>query len=453
MSPKRIILLLDGTWNDSAWGLHDTNIVRLRQIIARSLDPASSLIDRGKRATEMSEGERMVAGGTYAGADREHIVFYERGVGTGPTDWVRGGAFGKGLDGNIRRAYKFLSHHYKPGDQIFIFGFSRGAYTARSLVGYIGAAGLLVREKCTAELESIAWNYYRTPPNDRMPGVWAMLEPFVHRRGDFRIDCVGVFDTVGALGVPLKALWRLNRQRYEFHDVELSSITRLNLHALAVDEHRHPFQAAVWRKPKFKTFATVTEQVWFPGAHADIGGSYVDETQRDKEALDDITLDWMLKRVKRHYPDFPFDPQNAWKDIGAPWALAPAHNARKHVYRLWPLARRMVANFPGRRRRWRRESLVCWDRHADPIAEMMHVSVLLRLGKDVIINRRERSYRPDNILTVLEDIAATYTLPRPAHRTRPDILVVDWSGAPIKPDAQGCQGVTKMIQEARQRMR
>jgi hypothetical protein len=83
----------------------------------------------------------------------------------------------------------------------------------------------------------------------------------------------------------------------------------------------------------------------------------------------------------------------------------------------------------------------------------MHVSVLLRLGKDVIVNRRERSYRPDNILTVLEDMEATYTPSRPAHRTRPDILVVDWSGVPIKPDAQGCQSVTKMIQEARQRMR
>lgn len=454
MSQKRIILLLDGTWNDAARGLHDTNIVRLRQIIAKSLDSDSRLVDKSKPATEMSEGEKMVAGGTYVGTEREHIVFYERGVGTGPTDWLRGGALGKGLDGNIRRAYKFLSHHYKSGDQIFIFGFSRGAYTARSLVGYIAAAGLLVREKCTAELESMAWNYYRTAPNDRMPGVWSALEPDVHRRDDFRIDCVGVFDTVGALGVPLKPFWRFNRQRYEFHDVELSSITKLNLHALAVDEHRHPFQATVWRKPKFKTFATVTEQVWFPGAHADVGGSYVDETQRNghTKALDDITLDWMLKRVKTYYQDFAFDRDKAWKIVDDPWACAPAHEPREKHFRLWPVAQRMLANYAGQKRPWRRESTVCWDRHADPIEERVHVSALLRLGRKVFVDGRKRIYRPWNLISVLQDIEDTYTLPPPEARTRPNVEIVDWSGEPIPCDPAGSRRAMAIINEARRRL-
>jgi myosin-crossreactive antigen len=96
-----------------------------------------------------------------------------------------------------------------------------------------------------------------------------------------RVSCLGVFDTVGALGVPLEAFIRANRERYEFHDVELSSITRVNLHALAVDENRWPFQATVWRKPRFKKINTVVEQTWFAGSHADVGGGYIREGTRN----------------------------------------------------------------------------------------------------------------------------------------------------------------------------
>ena len=81
-----------------------------------------------------------------------------------------------------------------------------------------------------------AWGYYRTDPNDRMPGIWEELTSSVHDRGAFRIECLGVFDTVGALGVPLPEFYRLNRESYEFHNVELSSTTNVNLHALAVDD-------------------------------------------------------------------------------------------------------------------------------------------------------------------------------------------------------------------------
>ena len=217
---KRIILLLDGTWNDADVGPCDTNIVRLREIIARSLDSSSKIVqDDG--AVRGSSAAKLVSGRTFQG-QTEHLVFYERGVGTGPfLDRIKGGSFGDGLSGNIRRAYKFLSFYYEPGDQVFVFGFSRGAYTARSLVGYIGAAGLLKRENCTPELEYKSWSYYRTDPNDRMPGIWSELTQFVNDRSTVRIECLGVFDTVGALGVPLPEFYRLNRQSYEFHNVEL----------------------------------------------------------------------------------------------------------------------------------------------------------------------------------------------------------------------------------------
>ena len=298
-------------------------------------------------ASEAGRGSQKLVRG-FAVDGIENIVFYERGVGTGfISDRLRGGVFGDGLAGNVRRAYKFLSYYYDKGDQVFVFGFSRGAYTARSLVGYVFAAGLLTRASCTPEIEAKAWEYYRTAPNDRLPGIWVDLGPYTYDREKFRIDCVAVFDTVGALGVPLKPFWRANRERYEFHDVNLSSITNVNLHAIALDEHRIPFQATIWRKPKFKQYLTTTEQVWFPGAHADIGGSYIPEEERETkypQALDDIPLDWMCKRLKHHFPQFPIDTAK-WKTVNAKWAHAPQHEARRSIYRILsgcpPLSRQL----------------------------------------------------------------------------------------------------------------
>src|SRR5690606_29042866 len=98
-------------------------------------------------------------------------VYYDRGVGTGALERIRGGAIGYGLSESIRRAYRFLSETYLPGDRVFIFGFSRGAYTARSLVGMVTAAGLLRRENCTPNLEASAWFHYRASPKGRAPAV------------------------------------------------------------------------------------------------------------------------------------------------------------------------------------------------------------------------------------------------------------------------------------------
>ena len=168
-----------------------------------------------------------------------------------------------------------------------------------------------------------------------------------------------IFDTVGALGIPLAPLRRANRDKYEFHDVELSSIVDVNLHSLALDEHREPFEAALWRRSKFKQFKTTTEQVWFPGAHADVGGGYFAENEHEQDGelvprLDDITLSWMIKRIKSHYRDFPVNEAllPAITDSGPSlpadkpkrWALAHQHNPRKGIYRLMPTAFRSVAN-------------------------------------------------------------------------------------------------------------
>jgi uncharacterized protein (DUF2235 family) len=109
---KRIILLLDGTWNDSDFGKFDTNIVRIEDVIARSLDPAQasgSILEK--------EPAPLVRARGFEGGDVEHLVFYERGVGTRALDRLRGGVFGAGLAANIRRAYRTLSFHYEPGDE------------------------------------------------------------------------------------------------------------------------------------------------------------------------------------------------------------------------------------------------------------------------------------------------------------------------------------------------
>jgi len=206
---KRIILLLDGTWNDSDFGDSDTNIVRIGDIIARSLDP-----DQASDPNADEAPAALVRARGFKGNNIEHLVFYERGVGTGALDRMSGGIVGLGLSGNVRRAYRILSFHYKPGDEVFVFGFSRGAYTARSLVGFIGAVGLLKRDDCTEERERSARQFYRTPPNDRLPGVWTSLTPHVHERATFRIACLALFDTVGALGIPLSHMRLWNRDQY-----------------------------------------------------------------------------------------------------------------------------------------------------------------------------------------------------------------------------------------------
>jgi hypothetical protein len=449
---KQLILLLDGTWNDADSGPCDTNVVRLRELINRSLsdDPAAS------------GGTQFAASRTYDGDEIQRIVFYERGVGTGAfLDQIYGGAFGEGLSDNVRRAYKFLSWHYAPGDAIFIFGFSRGAYTARSLVGLIASAGLLKRGSCSEDLEAKAWAFYHTPINDRLPADFDALTPHVHDRDSFKITCVGVFDTVGSLGVPLPMFRRKNREIYGFNNVELGSITECALHAVAIDEHREPFEATLWRKPKFKAFTdeVTVEQVWFPGGHSDVGGGNIQERdrvtvkngQRDRRnALDDITLDWMLKRVLAKYPNFPVRLEDriiggeryerVWESIDESWVEADQHNSRSLIYWFRPYVARAINNYAGPSTFWSRHAplsfrgcFVGYDRHAEPIGEMVHISVLRRYGQRIFAAVPRRSYTPENVKAVLPYIAATYGITNEINLTR-QILFVDWSGTPLDPD-------------------
>ena len=312
---KRIILLLDGTWNDADFGLSDTNIVRLRELISISLTGTLSPKPLRPKGPELRPGQRIAAGRMSDDAV-ENLVFYERGVGTNAFDRFRGGTFGDGLERNVRRAYRFLSFYYTRGDEVFVFGFSR------EHTQHVPSSDISQRRDCFADSAARpSWKILlggstvrrrTTACPERGP-----ISPPMFKIGSLSIDCLGLFDTVGALGVPLNLFRRVNRQRYEFHNVDLSSITKVNLHALAVDEHRVPFQASVWRRSKFKELSSITEQVWFSGAHADVGGGYYTDGQRVdyRIKLDDISLDWMLKRVNSHFPGFPLHLREHWKVI------------------------------------------------------------------------------------------------------------------------------------------
>jgi uncharacterized protein (DUF2235 family) len=258
---KNVVLLFDGTWNKPAEPKADG-----------AYDGAESNICRLLRAVEDQPGQ---------------VAWYDEGVGTGRFERLRGGLFGYGLSENVRQGYAKLAELWEPGDPIFVFGFSRGAHTARSMVGMVRKCGLVPREGLGSKALDRLYDFYRR--DDVKPGD-AEAVRFRAERGarEPRMRCLGVFDTVGALGIPIGAFNWFN-QRYEFHDTELSGIVENAFQALAVDEWRKPYRATLW-DPKEKPGQTV-EQCWFVGAHSDIGGGYRDGR------LAQITLHWMAMKA------------------------------------------------------------------------------------------------------------------------------------------------------------
>jgi uncharacterized protein (DUF2235 family) len=212
--------------------------------------------------------------------------WYDTGVGTG--DWldtVSGGAFGFGIDEKIRNGYRFLVENYPhpdPGDQeVYILGFSRGAYEARSLVGMIRNVGLLTPDNLYRLRDAYALYRNRDPSADTDQAV-AFRAKYAR---EIKVRFLGVWDTVGALGIPVAALQWLNAAEYGFHDTELSGIVQTAAHAVAVDEHRIDFQATLWSavpKPDQSV-----EQRWFVGSHGNVGGGSADRR------LSDLALAWM----------------------------------------------------------------------------------------------------------------------------------------------------------------
>jgi uncharacterized protein (DUF2235 family) len=269
---KRIVICADGTWNerdriDEKTGRrHPTNVTKVaRAIRARASD----------------------------GIDQ--VVYYHDGVGTGGgVDKFTGGAFGEGIEANVRDLYRFILYNYeerdrdgKP-DQLFFFGFSRGAFTVRTLAGFMKKVDLLHKDD----------DYY-------IPEAYGCYEKSVSRgsapwkkafhnvkppRACPKIAFVGVWDTVGALGAPGAMGQALNRDKYKYHDIELGPHIENAFHAMAIDERRRPFLPNLWtRNPDF---TGQLEQAWFPGVHSNVGGSY------SPDGLANEALHWLVGKAE-----------------------------------------------------------------------------------------------------------------------------------------------------------
>ena len=229
-------------------------------------------------------------------------VYYEPGL-----QWQGWGhllalARGDGIVPQIQRAYGYLASHYRPGDRIFLFGYSRGAFAVRSLAGVIDRVGLLSHIHATERAVAQAWRHYVAG------GQSAAARQFSarHCHPTAPIDMVGVFDTVKALGLRLPGLWRLTEGVHAFHNTELGRGVRHGFHALALNETRAVFAPVMWKSDP--DFPGHVEQVWFRGAHGDVGGHI--GAQARSRPLSNIPLVWMLERAA----DLGLGLPDGWRD-------------------------------------------------------------------------------------------------------------------------------------------
>jgi len=255
--PKRIAFCFDGTWQTP---LNGTNVYRLYKALTISSD---------------------------------QVTYYDDGVGADATGLARvlQGAFGDGLLQKIQGAYTKIAHVFEEGDEIYLFGFSRGAYTARCLAGMIAGCGL-PRGKFTDDCVTRAFQAYRDPVNRKtiLAGLGAC------GLADAPIRMIGVWDTVGSLGIPA-IFGQVDPKAYGFLDTGLHPDVKNAYHAMAIDEHRPQFPATLWTGDPAP--GQTIDQVWFAGCHGDVGGGTAPGAGVDGSTrLCDITLGWMLAKAQ-----------------------------------------------------------------------------------------------------------------------------------------------------------
>lgn len=401
--PKRLVVCFDGTWNTEK---SNTNVSRLF---------------------------RKIASETIGCADQRR--FYDEGVGTRMGERILGGMMGIGLDRNIRQGWAWLASQFpnsaelvddrwRKGPDIFIFGFSRGAFTARSLGGLINYLGLPVLD-ASAKAPDVddalyeypvvahAWELYSARPTkedramkDAGKASEDLLKKIEKHDADvaaFRKSCavfpvriyfLGVWDTVGALGIPrvMDYSWipRPSSQ-FQFHDTGLGGCVRFAYHAMAIDEQREPYCVALWTKQEVTT--ELVEQRWFPGAHADVGGGYEDDL------LPDPPLAWLANKAAERGLQFVNDSGEVDPATKAPLTsvakppaafnldgreyLSPVHDSYAEfmggVYKF-------LRSFPGAGGRVFRRMLV----DQDGIGQTIDQTALQKLDAD-------SAYRPPNL--------------------------------------------------------
>ncbi|NER84922.1 MAG: DUF2235 domain-containing protein, partial [Leptolyngbya sp. SIO1D8] len=212
-----------------------------------------------------------------------------------------GGGLGKGIDKNIEDAYLFLCLNYVSGDEIYLFGFSRGAYTVRSLAGLIYNAGLLTRSYIRKAPE--AYQLYQSRDDGpQEPNAIAFRQKYGAR---VPITLLGCWDTVGSLGIPdINPLIKLDRrinEKYRFHDTQLNRTIQHALHAVAIDETRKVFDVTPMQ-PSRHSENQIVKQVWFPGDHGSVGGG-----MGDLRGLSDAALQWIIDSIANWGLGLDFD--------------------------------------------------------------------------------------------------------------------------------------------------
>ena len=265
---KRIVICCDGTWNtpdNTEAGIPvPTNVVKF----------ASSVKPQDKKGIVQ-------------------LVYYDAGVGTSGSRFKRvyDGATGKGLLRNIREAYAYLLHNYSLGDELFFVGFSRGAFTVRSLAGLIRNSGILRPNALHMIDHAVALYRSRSAATHPREKEATLFRRTYSVADETPIKFIGVWDTVGALGNPLLSNTIFGRHN-RFHDTDLSRIISDAYHALAVDEKRRLFKPTLWNQQAGYRHQTL-EQTWFAGAHSSVGGGC------PTTGLSDIALQWMREKAKK----------------------------------------------------------------------------------------------------------------------------------------------------------
>ncbi|GLX80034.1 hypothetical protein tinsulaeT_33740 [Thalassotalea insulae] len=294
---KRIIICADGTWNrpeQLGKEQYPTNVLTF----ARHILPQDN-------------------------TGIKQVVFYDWGIGS-YHDQLSGGGFGAGLEKNVMDGYRFLVHNYDIGDEIYLFGFSRGAYTVRSLAGLINNCSIL--KSAHGHLVEKAFDIYKTKkhtPKSQFAIDWRAehaIEPTAN------IHFIGVWDTVGALGLPF-SIFGLIKDKHLFYDRSLGSNMKTVRHALSLDELRDDFEPTIWQPRPNVDLA----QVWFAGVHSDVGGSYKPDS--NGQLLSEIPLQWLMTEAENS--GLAFDGLIHQRALKAEHNVhASQHNEYKGKYKL-----------------------------------------------------------------------------------------------------------------------
>jgi len=348
---KRIIICSDGTWNKPGnienGLLVRTNVLKIFEVIAKR------------------DGDIL------------QIKHYDNGVGVIGTAVTRAvnGALGVGLSDNIINAYKFIVWNYEPGDELYLFGFSRGAYTVRSLAGMIRRCGILKKQDLCLIKET--YDFYRDRSVENHPGEIKSIK-FIAENSypNPEIKFLGVWDTVGALGIPHTSFRMWNKKKFKFHDLTLSSIIKYAYHAMSIDERRGLFDVNLWKQSKRaqdEDIEQFVEQRWFPGVHSDVGGGY------REEQLSDLALLWMIDAAKRSGLNIDMGMAVINQDFPrflSPDPTAQPHNSMSFIHKFNPIIIRTIGRKSG-------------------FNEVIDASVLERM-------RLVRGYNPANVKRAIE---------------------------------------------------